>query len=168
MSNDDKAAPAFPNARANKIKATKSLWLLGGLGIIACLAAGGVFSALTGYVRDQVGQTAATGYITWIFVALLAALIAIVVVHSMKLWRSLDEMSRSLHSNAFLLGVSLAWIPLTAIALLPIKVRGFSFDVIEQLNISASAVFGWGLLTALFVTCTGYGIAWLLMWNAKR
>ncbi len=168
MSNEDKAAPAFPDARQKKIKETKSIWLLGGFGIIACLVAGGVFSASAGYVRDQVGQAAATGYLAWIFVGLVVALITILIIHSGKWWRSLDEMSHSVHNSAFLWGVSFAWIPLIVTALLPLKVRGFSFDFIEQLDISASAVFGWGLLTALFVTCTGYGVAWLALWRAKR
>jgi hypothetical protein len=169
MSHVEIPPPAFPEKR-RKIATAKLKLYVGGL--VAFLATVFILGEAVGwsvaYLRNVLGWKIDDKFV------LGSLFITIVIISpplywwSLKYWRSIDEMARRAHLDAFFWGGPASWLLIIPLALPPLMLKGFQLDMVENFTSSPSAGFGLGVMVTLVVTLLGYITVWLFWWATKR
>jgi hypothetical protein len=167
MSDEKDATPAFPEARAKKINKKTAVWLMALYGVMALGLLGGLAGGIMGYLDAKAGRSIGESASIWIVAIGMAASATLGVWWSIKYWKSIDEMARRAHLDAFFWGGSISWYFVVPFAALPFAFPDVKLTWIESFNLSSTHAFALGIGTAIGATLIGYTIFWLF-WRAKR
>jgi type III secretory pathway component EscS len=168
MNKDKDAQVAFPEARAKKLSEKKALWLILLFGAMVLLIGSGIAGGLIGFADAKTGTSQAAGLFPWLTIFIIVVVFPVTFWWSLKYWRSIDEMAKRAHLDAFYWGGTIAWIAIMPLILLPHKAKGFVLPPIEALNMNASQIFSLGMTAAILATGVGYFVAWLFWWAKRR
>lgn len=168
MNNETKLPPAFPHARAKRLSAKKTIWLITFFIILIAASGGGLLSAIMGHLDAKTGRPVNFGYFQWWpwVVAVFGGTLGI--WFGRVIWNNLDEMARRAHLDAFYWGGSGGIAIALPFALMPIKFPAAQFGFVEQLTHSSTHAFSLGIAATLLVIFAGYGLVWLTWWAIKR
>jgi hypothetical protein len=168
MSDDTRMPPAFPEARANKLKAVRSLWVIGVLGLIAIVGGAELVSRIMIHVDGISARPVQYFYTPWLIMASVFSAMIAGLWFCIRYWQSADERERQTALKAFFWGGGmLSWTILIPI-ISPLFLPDFKFAPLESLNISSTLAFGLGALAAIIVMCIGNTISGLFYWATKR
>jgi hypothetical protein len=168
MSDEKDATPAFPEARAKKISNKKAVWLMAMFGLMAFGLLGGLAGGVMGYLDARAGRNIGESAAIWIVAIGMAASAPLGIWWSIKYWKSIDEMAKRAHLDAFFWGGSISWYFVGPFAALPLAVPEMKLTWIEGFDLSSTHAFALGIGTAIGATLIGYTVFWLFWWAKKR
>jgi hypothetical protein len=169
MKNDTNAPAAFPQERNKRVKDRRTVWLMAGFGLIAFMVISGMVGAAVGYSDSHTGKRFSQSNAPW-FMLLLSYLAMLPALWwTSRYWKSIDELAKRVHLDAFLWGGgTFAWMIFTPLIVPMIGFSEFKVAIIEDIDGTATHVFGLGAFSAIMITLLGYGVYWLISWAAKR
>jgi hypothetical protein len=166
---NDTIRPAFPDARVKNRKVKKSVWLLAILGLIVLGFGAGFVGATIGYIDGRAGRSFADSRMPWILMAFALVSMVPTLWWCAKYWKSIDEMARRAHLDAFFWGGGvISWAVFLPFITPMVAFSEFKLNLIESLKISSTHAFGLGAAVAIATTLLGYGLFWLFWWAKKR
>jgi hypothetical protein len=169
MNEEQPTLPEFSQKRAKKLSTKREIWLIALFGIIVIALGGGLIGSMVGHANNRAGLGLNDGFVPWILVAFSFATMIPTLWWSIEYWRSIDEMAKRGHLDAFFWGGGMiSWAVFLPLTVPMLAFAEFKLDFIEGLGASATRAFGLGVFTTIMITVLGYGLFWTVWWAKKR
>jgi hypothetical protein len=167
MNQEPKTPAAFPEARAKKLSAKKTIWLLAFFGLMVIMIGSGLAAGIIGHLDVRAGGAFGDNLPWVVMVSCYVAMIP-VLWWSVRYWQSIDEMARRAHLDALYwggcIGIAL-FLPFIAPMM---AFPEFKMALVENLAITSTHAFGLGAAAMYGAIMIGYTLYWLFWWAKKR
>ena len=164
MNDKPELTPAFAEARAKKLS-MKKVWFLAFFGFLALI----LIMVIVGYASVHFELDLAKKSIPWVLVAFTMLMVCPSLWWSVIYWKSIDEMAKRAHLDAFFWGGGvIAWALFLPFIVPMLTLPNFKIMAIEAYSTSYTHAFGVGASAAIGATLLGYAVFWLIWWAKKR
>ena len=165
MNDKPETTPAFAEERVKKVSSKKVIWFSAFFGLLAVI----LIMAIFGYMAAHFELNLDSGLTPWMVVAILLLAMMPTLWWSVVYWKSIDEMAKRAHLDAFFWGGGvIAWALFMPFVIPMLTLPTFKIMAIEAYSASFTNAFGLGASAAIASTTLGYGIFWLIWWAKKR
>ena len=165
MNDKPKTTPAFVEARALKVSSKKVIWFSAFFGLLAVI----LIMAIFGYMAAHFELYLGSGLTPWMVVAVLLLAMMPTLWWGVVYWKSIDEMAKRAHLDAFFWGGgNIAWALFLPFIVPMLTLPNFKIMAIEANSTSYTHAFGVGASAAIGATLLGYAVFWLIWWAKKR